>query len=319
MQAASEYSLHQQRLRTRIVDDLSWRNYEAIGLCEIARTGMWPRNSIHDVPPPPPPPYEAQPGRQRVSRPQHTFYPLLEHSSQCSSNAFTRSPGRTTVKINIHPLPHIGRSEQPWFGVMYIKCTDVLRLMQEGFFWDSSNDIPSEGSYESGVTSPSPQGKPGESIRGWNLRWRHVRHFVLLDRQHGQDEPPRWVAKLSIYAETLFTLTFLNLDVIAVGNIASIGAWDTEGKRIYDYQASQEEDNYNMMFGNQKLLAGWLPWPPSQRQEVGSGKSDNDGTTDRISTSGSGLARVFRKLKHTLQGNVRRVAQKTYNRYHGLG
>lgn len=205
-----------------------------------------------------PPPYEA-PSYGSIEEGNATpTLQMISTSAQHSGNAYTRGPERSSLGLIFHPVPTASRCHQPWIGVMFVKCTDIPRLMRDGFNWDDSNVLREEGSYESNVKAPYFCVQHGTAtLTGWNQSWTHLRQFILRDTQN---QPPLWVAHLDVYASELRILRGVNLDLLTTKNIAMTSARGLSGNKIYHYRAWKMEQCYNVVYDD-LVMPGFWPWP----------------------------------------------------------
>ncbi|KAK9776737.1 hypothetical protein SCAR479_06475 [Seiridium cardinale] len=153
---------------------------------------------------------------------------------------------RVDVRMEICPVVENKRADQPWYGVLWLRCNDLAQLMREGLHILSAGEIM--------VTQIRPQmwsmrGLPNES---WTLR----RYFSFLDAQ----KPPQWIATLRAHSDSVEALQDINIGALSFRNVVAANAWDKEGNAVYRFERWAPARAYNDILGDAPL-DGWWPWP----------------------------------------------------------
>ncbi|KAI0413168.1 hypothetical protein F5X98DRAFT_391204 [Xylaria grammica] len=145
---------------------------------------------------------------------------------------------------------------------MDVKCSDVPRLMREGFHWDDSNVIKEEGYLQ--------YGKTNADANSWDLLstiW-----YFLADI----DQPRRWIACLAVKALNDNTLYNFNLSQLSRETIRSVSASNQDRQHIYGYISFTPADKlsntaesamlgFNMIYDKMPMEGFW-PWPRERNE-----------------------------------------------------
>ncbi|KAI5457707.1 hypothetical protein BGZ63DRAFT_427741 [Mariannaea sp. PMI_226] len=168
----------------------------------------------------------------------------------------TREWKPNRVKIGFEMLPDFNVMDPKhldWLATLEVVTKDIIRLMEEGFYWSKDNILRRKGYFEFGE-KVSHLAKE----QGWNC----TRIYFLADikKENGQ---PLWTAKLTIFARDLRTLSQFDLACLTVERIVLAAAVDQSRLPIYGYYALQPEFSFNALLDGMPLR-GWWPWPRSQ-------------------------------------------------------
>ena len=192
------------------------------------------------LPPPVPFPQLRPTCASAPASPTFNKYKLL--GVQYGTAAFQMVPDRWAPRI---------RESVPWQASLTVRCLDVSRLMDEGFFWSVDNLVHEEGCI-------LPATHPAWVKTGFS----HMRTWALTDKSEckGGNVPPQWVAYLEVPAHAVETLAAFRLQNLTVANVWKANAWDVHGNNIYNYDVYHPAQNYNCIHDD-KALQGWWPWP----------------------------------------------------------
>ncbi|KAJ8131327.1 hypothetical protein O1611_g2293 [Lasiodiplodia mahajangana] len=218
------------------------------------------------------PPSHAGPGPATGGR----FY---EEDKQTPSILFRFCPDTSRLlRVDCHE----------WVAFMHIKCSDVPRLMREGFYWDVSNIIKEEGYIE--------YGRQGSNVDSWDSA--SERKYFLADIH----QPRRWIARLVVKSLHLDILYDFDVSQLSRKLIRSVSATNQDEKLIYGYTAYTATDKFtdtsatpmkgfNMIYDKMPLEGFW-PWPPKDNK----GRSKEDLLDIRILLIGEdGVTRQEKK------------------------
>lgn len=160
----------------------------------------------------------------------------------------------TTIGSTFLSEPSMDWSSQKWVAKMQVKCSDVPRLMREGFHWSSSNVINEDGFTDKNFTILEyPLNK---------REWGHNRHYFLKDLH----EPPRWIATIEVIALRLKTLSLFDLRQLSPEKNSYTKALTDDRKQIYQYHYSNPDDCFNVIY-NDTPLGGQWPWPKEHNKD----------------------------------------------------
>ncbi len=158
-----------------------------------------------------------------------------------------------TLHFEMVPDPWAPRIRQsvPWQAFLIVRCLDVSRLMDEGFFWSVDNLVNEEGCI-------LPVSDPAFVAVGYS----HMRTWSLTDRseRRGGNRTPKWVAYLEVPAHAVETLAAFRPQNLTIANVWKADAWDVRGNTIYNYDVYHPAQNFNCIY-DEKPLQGWWPWP----------------------------------------------------------
>ncbi|KAI1302744.1 hypothetical protein F5Y03DRAFT_396256 [Xylaria venustula] len=198
------------------------------------------------------PPSHAEPGPATGGR----FY---EEDKQTLSILFWFCPD----------TPRLCRVDcQEWVAFMHIKCSDVPRLMREGFYWDASNIIKEEGYIE--------YGRQGSKVGSWDSA-PEIKYFLADIHQ-----PRSWIAHLVVKSLHFGILYDFDVSQLSRKLIRYAPAMNQDGKYIYGYTAYTATDKltgtsatpikgFNTIYDKMPLEGFW-PWPPKDKK----GRSKED-------------------------------------------
>ena len=160
----------------------------------------------------------------------------------------TPDSGWGTITIRMVPDPTAPDYRRvPWAAILFVK-SDVSSLMEDGFYWSVDNVIHNQGSMYHALSS------------AWEARgFRHGRQWALVDTAHG--DTPRWVARLEVSSPFLEVVADFPIQDLSRANICSTNAWNPQRDLLYNYNIRAPDLNYNCIFGNDRPLHGWWPWP----------------------------------------------------------
>ncbi|KAI0968429.1 hypothetical protein F4678DRAFT_482038 [Xylaria arbuscula] len=195
--------------------------------------------------------------------------------------------------------------DQDWIASIQLKCSNVPRLMREGFYWDKSNVINEEGYIENGTTNATAPASKREFTR-----W-----YFLTDIY----QPRRWIASLAVTALDKNILYNFNLNQLSREKIRLASAVNQNKKQIYGYRSFTSANKstataeipmmgFNMIYDNMPMKGFW-PWP----------KEKNTAHTKDRAEEGKGEARVVGKgsVSWLPYGNSRRNGIMIMNSYYG--
>ncbi|KAI1364661.1 hypothetical protein F5Y08DRAFT_339419 [Xylaria arbuscula] len=187
----------------------------------------------------------------------------LEEEPQLSSLIFTFCP---------NPSRYGSLRRQDWVAVLEAKCSDIPRLMREGFYWDASNIIKEESYIEFGAKWPI-----------LNL-WKSLpkRSYSLSDKH--------WTASLTIEASDLTTLYDFDINRLTRQTVKSVSATNQNQQETYGYNAPMSVNwlfittyipmrGFNVIYDNKPLEGAW-PWP--SKEHKGRGDRGNKGADEEI-------------------------------------
>ncbi|KAI1159837.1 hypothetical protein F5B18DRAFT_664245 [Nemania serpens] len=152
---------------------------------------------------------------------------------------------------------------QDWIAFLEVKCSDVPRLMREGFHWDTSNVIKEEGYIERG--KPGPNSNAQTSVPA---RW-----YFLTDIH----QPRRWIASLNVRALDINVLYNFNLSQLSPELIRAASALNQDQQLIYEYRSYTFPDKFcnadespmtgfNMIYDKMPMEGFW-PWPRIEKND----------------------------------------------------
>ncbi|KAI0104270.1 hypothetical protein GGR51DRAFT_572733 [Nemania sp. FL0031] len=167
-----------------------------------------------------------------------------------SGQWYWKDKRRQTIKFIYCADPSRDWNTQAWAAYLLVKCSDVPRLMREGFYWDSGNSVHEDGYIGSKIPSNIPlfrrQGEP----------WAFTRHYFLRDLKH----PERWIATIEVYAVHLETLSHFDLSQLSPGTVRLGTAYSELGKDIYQYYYGRPQLCFNAIYDDMPMEGQW-PWP----------------------------------------------------------
>ncbi|KAI2617713.1 hypothetical protein GGS26DRAFT_596263 [Hypomontagnella submonticulosa] len=156
------------------------------------------------------------------------------------------------------------KTQQPWVGLLQVKCDNIPQLMREGFFWSLDNVLWEQGFLGSPLYSSSWDqfdSDEGRNLREIGLSQR--RSYFLRDIQH---EPPRWIAHFQMYARSDEILARIRLENLRIENVFSAEAKASARQRLYKYLRCKPEASMNALYDNM-AMEGWWPWPKRAKEE----------------------------------------------------
>lgn len=144
-------------------------------------------------------------------------------------------------------------NSKDWMLVMEFRCHDLLRIMQEGLFWTTSNVVPEGGWLSNKKDSFS-------SHHSWRRRWE-LREFA--DRDESQC---RWVATATLYGHSCKAVADFRLRTLHRQNVASVTAHNKDGNFVFLYNWSpkweNEWENFNCFIDDlHPRYENWWFWP----------------------------------------------------------
>ncbi|KAI3341059.1 hypothetical protein F4824DRAFT_486923 [Ustulina deusta] len=154
-----------------------------------------------------------------------------------------------TIKFIYCPNPSVGWWTQDWAAILFVKCSNVPRLMREGFYWDSANVVDEDGYINTNLVDRVFFRRDGKQ---WNGR----RNYFLKDLQ----EPQRWTAMIEVFALRHETLCRFDLSQLSRERIHCVLALSQGGDHIYEYCHGKPQCCYNAIYNNMPMEGRW-PWP----------------------------------------------------------
>ncbi|KAI1198511.1 hypothetical protein F5X97DRAFT_333341 [Nemania serpens] len=156
-------------------------------------------------------------------------------------------------------------TRQDWIACLMVKCSDVPRLMREGFHLDACNVIKEEG-YIEGENKSSNQSSRTSTVTRW---------YFLADTH----QPRRWIASMEVRALNPHTLYNFNLSRLSREVIRSAWAMNQREELIYEYRAYTFRDKYfnavespvigfNIIYDRMPMEGLW-PWPRKEKEDEG--------------------------------------------------
>ncbi|KAI1202877.1 hypothetical protein F5X97DRAFT_286016 [Nemania serpens] len=198
----------------------------------------------------PPPPYQASAPNQPSDR---------QPGPATSGKWYRDDKSRQSITLIYCSDPSQEHYGHQWLARMFVKCSDVPRLMREGFYWNDSNLVREDGfvvpNYKQDLPEP------------WNyVRWAACRHYFLTDLQ----QPPRWIARIQVFARTMHMLSHFDLRLLSRSRNVSTTAENQEGHDIYQYTYGKPDKCFNVVYDNTHLKGHW-PWPSRVDDSKGAG------------------------------------------------
>ncbi|KAI0414472.1 hypothetical protein F5X98DRAFT_377792 [Xylaria grammica] len=175
-------------------------------------------------------------------------YPLLQPVPAISGKSYLENEQPRSMKFAFCPNPSDESLNQDWVAAPLVKCSDVPRLMREGFHWDWANVVREEGWFDYDFTEAlnRQDGKP----------WARARHYVIKDLQ----KPLRWIATLKVFALKEVTAHQFDLNQLSRGNVYWAAAYNLSHHRIYNWLCNSPDDWFNVIYDDTPM-EGWWPWP----------------------------------------------------------
>ncbi|KAI1145182.1 hypothetical protein F4825DRAFT_467551 [Nemania diffusa] len=211
-----------------------------------------PRELNREAPAPPPPAYEAinshppEPGPATGGR----FY---NEDKQNPSIHFKFCPDPSKI---------FSLRAGDWAASLQVKCSDVPRLMREGFHWNASNVIKEDGYIEN-----RRDGHKSDAWESAPTRW-----YFLADTC----QPRRWTASLMVKASDVNILYNFDVSQLSREVVRYVQAVNQEKQEIYSYQAYTAADKstntaeapmigFNMIYDKMPMEGFW-PWPRKENE-----------------------------------------------------
>ncbi|KAI1192709.1 hypothetical protein F5X97DRAFT_337349 [Nemania serpens] len=201
----------------------------------------------------PPPPYEiSTPNHENQQSPAPNG-DIQQQQGPATNGACSREDTQLqAIKFLFCPDPSICWTSQDWGAILFVKCSDVPRLMREGLYWDAENIITEDGYVQrnldrgNGIYPHPHDEKP----------WDGVRYYFLRDLQ----QPPRWTASIEVYSSSYETLHHFDFSQLSREKIRSGEALNQSRELIYEYYHGQPQQCYNAIYDNMPMEGQW-PWP----------------------------------------------------------
>ncbi|KAK3375848.1 hypothetical protein B0T24DRAFT_617157 [Lasiosphaeria ovina] len=152
--------------------------------------------------------------------------------------------------VDVRLIPNTARHNPPvdWIVVAVFKCHDLLLVMQKGLFWTTSNVVAERGYY----ANITPSDDRYTLKRVWGLR-------EFPDRPESQSS---WVAEITLYADSIQTLSNFRLDKLYQRNISCCQASTDKGLFVFRYSHLRPLTNINCFADNLHPSYGsWWFWP----------------------------------------------------------
>ncbi|KAI0201539.1 hypothetical protein F4808DRAFT_103801 [Astrocystis sublimbata] len=197
-----------------------------------------------------PPPYD---GGLSHSPATHQF--KQQPGPATSGDFYYQDKQNPSVGFTFCPDPSRSPMRQDWLARLEVKCSDVPRLMREGFYWDQANVVKEDGFFEHDT---------GLFKRQDCKQWAGVRHYFLKHR--AEDQKPRWIAHIQIFAMGLETLFRFDLSRLSLAMIRIATAESQAGRKIYTYVHDSHHWRFNTIYDDMPMK-GWWPWPRETRKE----------------------------------------------------
>ncbi|KAI1826729.1 hypothetical protein F4861DRAFT_43275 [Xylaria intraflava] len=192
---------------------------------------------------------------KKITKPQDALPPIRverQPGPPTSGKFYHEDKRQILIQFIYCPDPSLRPETQDWEAVLFVKCSDVPRLMREGFHWNDENVVKEDGYIDK---TPRQYHRATARYRG------SYRHYFLTDLQ----KPPRWVATLQVLASKLEALSRFRLDELSRENTYSASAYSQSGpnqpaKDIYSYHHQSPASHINAIYDD-RPLEGWWPWP----------------------------------------------------------
>lgn len=166
------------------------------------------------------------------------------------------NPEWSTLVMTMLPCP--GGSEfdlarAAWIATLEVRCADLARLMERGFFWGAENVVPGDVG-----------GPPADASAWWAARgFCHARRWALAAETPavGGGGVPSWVATLDVISRFAELPPRFPLHALSWRQVRSAGAWEAgSDRKVYQFDYRAPWKNFNLIFDD-KPLQGWWPWP----------------------------------------------------------
>ncbi|KAI0435938.1 hypothetical protein F4803DRAFT_573318 [Xylaria telfairii] len=172
-----------------------------------------------------------------------------------SGQSYLENEQRHSISFGFCPDPTDRTFNQDWAAVLMVKCSDVPRIMREGFHWGSDNVIKEEGYMDEDFTCAY--------IRYDGKRWAGTRHYFLKDLQ----QPLRWTGTIKVFALQPETLFRFNLGRLSSKTMQWAAAINKSGHRIYNWVYGVPKGSYNLVYDNMAMKGSW-PWPRMNEEVI---------------------------------------------------
>ncbi|KYK61656.1 hypothetical protein DCS_02799 [Drechmeria coniospora] len=180
----------------------------------------------------------------------------LDSKSEPDDGSCDSLPDKYNLWLSFFPDAKITTMEGvDWEAELIVYAKNVQKLMKDGFYWTEANVQKNKGYLLIGRESlPSEIRQDGH--------WSHARCYQLSDRSSHSTTTGdiQWLATLWVYAHEVSVLSNFRLHDLSVNKIASAHAKNTEGRMIYEFNATLPHSNFNAIYDD-KPLKGWWPWP----------------------------------------------------------
>lgn len=143
--------------------------------------------------------------------------------------------------------------EEEWAAWLVVHAKCIPHLMRHGFHWLKAN-ILTEKSFVA-LGSSYVCLTPAYIQSGY----LHTRTFFLENSQH-DSKNQEWIGMIKVFAKNVPTVAAFRLEWLSLNTMKFVRAWNWDRKLVYQYNSSEPENNFNVIYENMPLQ-GWRPWP----------------------------------------------------------
>lgn len=146
--------------------------------------------------------------------------------STMSDTTTTKDVSRD-YKLQLRFTSSVLQGVKEWNIVAEFRCHDLLHVMRHGLFWATSNTVIERGYYSANDGNFNANG------------WRYRRGWELQDCPEKPTSQCRWVAKFTLFANTVKTLAHFQLRDLRQEDIQDAFAWNGKAEIVFMYENPQ--------------------------------------------------------------------------------